>query len=103
VLEWLVEALTGATATPHGLLVAVPSRHRLILHVVSGPGAAKVGATMALVAHHMYTEAGAAATSPWVDFVTADRQAQRVSQGRGGDIVFHATDLFTDALRPFVT
>jgi hypothetical protein len=36
-----------------------------------------------------------------VYFVAPDRRAQRVSDERGGDIVFHATDLFIDALRPF--
>jgi hypothetical protein len=101
VLDWLVEELTGATSIDHGLLVAVPSRHRLVVHVVSGPGAVKVGETMALAAHHMYGTAGAAAISPWVYFVAPDRRAQRVSNelSRGGEIVFEATDLFVEALR----
>ena len=100
--EWLVEALTGAASIAHGLLIAVPSRHLLALHVISGPGAVPVAETMALAVHHMHQNAGAAAISPWVYFVAPDRRAQQISYEREGDVVFYATDLFVDALRRFV-
>ncbi|HEX2132901.1 MAG TPA: hypothetical protein VHH15_15235 [Actinophytocola sp.] len=34
VLPWVVEALTGDTALPHGALVAMPARDTLALHIV---------------------------------------------------------------------
>jgi hypothetical protein len=101
VFEWLVEELTGAGSIAHGLLIAVPSRHRLVLHVISGPGAVQVAETMALAVHHLHQTAGDAAISRWVYFVTPDRHAQQVSFERDGGIVFHATDLFVGALRAF--
>jgi hypothetical protein len=99
VYEWLVEELTGVPVIENGLLVAIPSRHRLVLHAMSGPGAVKVGEIMALSANHHYGAAGGAAISPWLYLVTPDRRAQRVSKDQGGQLVFEATELFAEALR----
>ncbi|WP_299532571.1 hypothetical protein [uncultured Streptomyces sp.] len=99
VLDWLVGQVHGAPAG-YGVMVAVPSWHTLILHVVRGVGVLTAVETMALAAGHWFrTAQGNQGVSPEVYFVAPDRRAQRVAYpDADGKVVIDTTGLMGDML-----
>lgn len=95
-LDWLVARFHGETAT-YGVLVCLPTRGKLILHVVSGQGVLKAIGTLATVASHWFDAAAAAERiSPHVYFVGSDGQRQQVTwREASGQVMINTMD------RPF--
>ncbi|WP_157874500.1 MULTISPECIES: hypothetical protein [unclassified Streptomyces] len=99
VLDWLVSQVHGSPSR-YGVMVAVPSWHRLILHVVSGMGVLTAVETMALAAGHWFrAEEGNQSVSPDVYYVAHDRRAQRVAYPDvSGKVTINTTGLMGEML-----
>ncbi|WP_307123005.1 hypothetical protein [Streptomyces sp. B1I3] len=99
VLDWLVGQVHGAPPG-YGVMVAVPSWHTLILHVVRGTGVLTAVETMALAAGHWFqTAEDNRGVSPDVYFVAPDRRAQRIAYpDADGKVVIDTTGLMGDML-----
>ncbi|MFF7365239.1 hypothetical protein [Streptomyces sp. NPDC008125] len=99
VLDWLVGQVHGVPSG-YGLMVAVPSWHTLILHVVRGMGVLTTVESMALAAGHWFRNAqGDRGISPDVYFVSHDRRAQRIAHtDADGKVVINTTGLMGEML-----
>lgn len=98
ILPDLVRLLTDQPA-PHGVLVAAPRWHLLLLHILRGPGTLTALQDMARVAS---AEAAAAPelgrVSPNVYYVAADQRTQQVSSVSRGGISLETRGLMEEAL-----
>lgn len=102
VLDWLVEQLYAAPA-PNGVLVAVPRRTQLVLHVPTGIGVLKVVETMATVAKHWFETAEEEQISPDVYFASHDEGVQRVTiQGETKTMIDMVTGPFAKLLQRLI-
>lgn len=99
VLDWLVGQVHGAPSA-YGVMVAVPTWHTLILHVVTGMGALTAVETMALATGHWFrTAEGERGISPDVYFVTPDHRTQRIAYPNDdGKVIIDTTGLMGDML-----
>lgn len=87
VLDTLLASLLGIERPEHGVLVAVPNRHVLAIHIPSGPGL--IAALQLLVT--LATEESTSAPgpiSPYVYLMAADGRIEQVTRrGDDGDVV----------------
>jgi hypothetical protein len=98
VLAWLELQLHGS-ASPHGVLVAIPHLRKLMLHAIRGPGVLLAVETMGLVAHHLFdTAPEAVAISSDVFFVAPDGRAQRATYLRNDKVHVDLTKLLGETL-----
>jgi hypothetical protein len=99
VLPWVL-ARVEAGPTPYGVLVAVPTLGKLVLHVVAGAGVLTVAETMALAAEHWFGQAsGHEGVSPDVYLVSPDGHAQAVAHPSAtGGVTVNTTGLFGEVL-----
>ncbi|WP_030677609.1 hypothetical protein [Streptomyces cellulosae] len=99
VLDWLVGQVHGAPPG-YGVIVAVPSWHTLILHVVRGMGVLTAVETMALAAGHWFrTAQGDQGVSPHVYFVAPDHRTQRIAYpDADGKVIIDTTGLMGEML-----
>jgi CHAT domain-containing protein/Tfp pilus assembly protein PilF len=78
-LDSLVKWASGGQPTPLGVLVSIPTWHRTMLHVLSGPGVAKVLERMAVATQIDFLEAPEhTRVSPDLYFVAPDGRTQTV-------------------------
>ncbi len=99
VLDWLTERLFGGPAR-HGVVVALPTWRKLILHPVTGIGVLSTLQSVALAADHWFHEApGNDGVSPDVYLVLPDRRAQRVAYNDPAQgLVVNTTGLLGEVL-----
>ncbi|MFF5728254.1 hypothetical protein [[Kitasatospora] papulosa] len=99
VLDWLVGQVHGIPSE-YGLIVAVPSWHTLILHVVRGMGVLTALEPMALAAGHWFRNAQSdQGISPDVYFVAHDRRTQRIAYtDADGKVIIDTTGLMGEML-----
>ncbi|WP_331717354.1 hypothetical protein [Yinghuangia sp. ASG 101] len=83
VLDELAERLSGETIGPHGALVAMPSRHLLAFHPISGTDVLPSLNALATFAAHRYDEAPGP-VSPYVYWWRAGRLVQLSERSEDG-------------------
>ncbi|MBO0721068.1 MAG: hypothetical protein J2P41_09610 [Blastocatellia bacterium] len=82
----------GGESARHGVLVAIPTWHVVMLHALSGPGVMKELEVMALAPGLTMTEAPEQTRlSPDVYFVAPDGRTQKVTQRSGSDKIMIET------------
>jgi hypothetical protein len=99
VLDWLAEELFGVPVG-HGVLVCVPARERLMLHVLSGVGVLHVVKTFAIAGYHLHWDAPVGSrVSPDVFLVVPGGQAWRVGYMKDAqEVVVDTTGVFGQIL-----
>jgi hypothetical protein len=95
----LVKWASGGERAPLGVLVSIPTWHLMMLHVLSGPGVAKVLERMAVTGQIEFAEARQhTGVSPDVFFVAPDGRKQTVAQRGGTDLVIETRGLIGEFL-----
>ena len=98
VLEHVLASMLGVERPQHGVLVAVPNRHVLALHVPTGPGVVPALHLMAaLAAEECATSPGP--ISPYVYLLpSAGPPAQLSRDGEDGEVVLEPSGPFAELL-----
>lgn len=98
VLAWVIETLTGLTETPHGALVAMPSREGLVFHVIrERPQTERALAEMAQIAAEWHRE-----STHWLShrvfWWRPDGVIEPVAHHDGTGLVDYSSNEFADML-----
>jgi hypothetical protein len=91
VLDQVLAAALGVERPPHGVLVAVPNRHVMAVHIPTGRGLVPALHTLAALAAGESTEAPGP-ISPFVYLMSPDGRIEQVTaHGDDGELVVDAT------------
>jgi hypothetical protein len=98
VLDQILASTLGVERPPHGVLVAVPNRHVMAVHVPAGPGLLPALNTLAALAAGESVEAPGP-ISPFVFLMCADGSIEQVTtRGEDGELVVDATGTLADVM-----
>jgi len=98
VLDQILASTLGVERPRHGVLVAVPNRHVMAVHVPAGPGLLPALNTLAALAAGESVEAPGP-ISPFVYLMCADGTIEQVTtRGEDGELVVDATGTLADVM-----
>jgi hypothetical protein len=98
VLEQVLASTLGVERPRHGVLVAVPNRHVMAVHVPTGPGILPALNTLAALAAGESVEAPGP-VSPYVFLMTPGGRVEQVTaRGEDGELVVDATGALADVM-----
>jgi hypothetical protein len=78
-LNELVDRVTGSKQPPHGILVSIPRRRTVLLHVLSGLGVLTAMKAMAISTRSLFDSSTQSRLSPNVYYVAPDGSAETIA------------------------